>query len=116
MSLPRQHVMLFLRKQRAPAVPKLLGAAAQPDAVVDSVIYHWQQRLKEPHVIEGIEQIDTFTGGWTSEESETAWFNHAELCSSHKSPTWGLAWPTADGGNYRLKGDQDIKTGPQLLY
>ena len=45
---------------------------SQPSAVVDSVVYKWQQQLESSEYRQAVDLIDSFVGGWTQAGSEAA--------------------------------------------
>ena len=73
---------------------------SQPSAVVDSVVYSWQQRLEAEEAVQAVDQIDCFVGGWTSQADEVAMLTYrlrtavpASLTGQLQLTDVGLAQP-----------------------
>ena len=62
---------------------------AQPAAVVDSVIYKWQQELESQEHRQAVDLIDSFVGGWTEQAGEAAFISQ-RLRSCVGAGTTGL--------------------------
>eukprot|EP00438_Fugacium_kawagutii_P003902 Skav220695 [mRNA] locus=scaffold472:424271:425227:- [translate_table: standard] len=66
---------------------------SQPAAVVDATIYKWQQQLEATEWRQAVDLVDSFTGGWTEEGNELAFYTQRLRCcvgagtAGHVQPT-----------------------------
>lgn len=65
---------LLKRQKRSELFTGEVLVWSQPPAVVDATIYKYQQQLEATEWRQAIDLVDSFTGGWTEEGSEVAFY------------------------------------------